>query len=82
MIDSMLRFFDFTLQISPDKLQELENYLALCMPFGTPIECNPSTIKAILTPKDSTFVPKFKVSRTAHLLGMIISFDTLPFLCL
>ncbi|XP_065069343.1 AP-5 complex subunit mu-1-like isoform X1 [Rhopilema esculentum] len=46
--------------ITDDKIQELRDYLFICMPFGTPTEMDPSTVRGIIASKDSYLLPKTK----------------------
>jgi len=47
--------------VTEEKLQELRDYLFMCMPFGTPREMDPATIRGILSTKDPVLIPKQKV---------------------
>ncbi len=48
--------------VPEDKIQELRDYLLVCMPFGTPMEMEPATVRGILASRDSVMPQKQKVT--------------------
>ena len=59
-------------KVAEEKLQELRDYLLVCMPFGTPLEMDIATVRGILAAKDSVTVPKQKV----RLMLLSLSYST------